>query len=360
MIGLEDRQALSQAVETACRSGARLEKACEVVGLDARTLQRWRTADGSVCADGRPMAVREKPSHALSHAEQAEIVRVANEPRFTDTPPARIVAALADEGRYVASESSFHRVLKAHGQMQHRGRSKAPTERRPPSTHEATAPRQLWSWDMTYLPMTVAGRWLYLYLILDVFSRKVVGYEVHETDEGSHAAQLAKRTALAEGLHALDCKPVLHGDNGATFKATTVLAMLHWLQIKPSYSRPRVSDDNAFVESLFRTAKYRPEFPAAGFADLADARSWAHRFVRWYNHEHRHSGIRYVTPDERHDGRDRELLSKRHALYQQARESNPRRWSGPTRNWTPIERVTLNPDKAAASPGNAHTGQQAA
>jgi putative transposase len=139
-----------------------------------------------------------------------------------------------------------------------------------------------------------------------------------------------------------------------------VLAMLHWLQIKPSYSRPRVSDDNAFVESLFRTAKYRPEFPAAGFVDLDEGRAWAHRFVQWYNHEHRHSGIRYVTPAERHEGRDRELLSKRHALYEQARERTPRRWSGQTRNWTPIERVALNPDKAINSSGNAHTGQHAA
>jgi putative transposase len=213
---------------------------------------------------------------------------------------------------------------------------------------------------MTYLPTTVAGRWFYLYLILDVFSRKIVGYEVHSTDEASHAAQLAKRTALAEGLHALDAKPVLHGDNVATFKATTVLAMLHWLQIKPSYSRPRVSDDNAFVESLFRTAKYRPEFPTAGFVDLANAQSWAHRFVHWYNHEHRHSGIRFVTPAERHDGHEREVLRKRYALYEQARERNPRRWSGPTRNWTPIEHVTLNPDKAITSSGIALTGKQAA
>jgi putative transposase len=179
------------------------------------------------------------------------------------------------------------------------------------------------------------------------FSRKVVGFEVHETDSADHAAHLARRTALAEGVHASHPKPVLHGDNRATLKATTVLAMLAWLGITPSYSRPRVSDDNPFVEALFRTAKYRPAFPPKGFADLADARQWAADFVHWYNHEHRHSGIRYVTPAERHVGQDRPLLACRHVLYQQARQRNPRRWSRQTRNWTPVAAVTLNPEQDA-------------
>jgi putative transposase len=232
--------------------------------------------------------------------------------------------------------------------MRHRGRAKAPRQSRPPTTHIATAPRQLWCWDMTFLPAVVTGRWFYLYLILDVFSRKIVGFEVHDRDDADHAAHLVKRTALAEGLHAMVAKPVLHGDNGATLKATTVLAMLHWLGVRPSYSRPRVSDDNAFVESLFRTAKYRPEFAAKGFADLDEARAWAARFVHWYNHEHRHSGIRYVSPAQRHAGQDRPILQARHALYVQARQRNPRRWSRGTRDWSSIEVVTLNPERDSA------------
>jgi transposase InsO family protein len=143
---------------------------------------------------------------------------------------------------------------------------------------------------------------------------------VHDTDSAEHAAHLARRTALAEGVYAMPARPVLHGDNGATLKATTVLAMLHWLGIKPSYSRPRVSDDNAFAEALFRTVKYRPEFPSKGFADLDVARQWTVRFVQWYNHEHRHSGIRYVTPAQRHAGQDQPLLEARHAVYQSARD----------------------------------------
>jgi hypothetical protein len=140
---------------------------------------------------------------------------------------------------------------------------------------------------------------------------------------------------------------VLHGDNGATLKATTVLAMLHWLNIKPSYSRPRVSDDNAYAEALFRTAKYRPEFPAKGFDNLETARAWAADFVRWYNVDHRHSGICYVSPAQRHSGEDRTILAARHALYLAARERNPARWSRHTRDWSPVGAVTLNPERDA-------------
>lgn len=345
MIGLEDRRSLAQDIQTAHEAGACLERACEVAGIDVRTLQRWKAGQGLQRGDGRPLAERPTPAHALSVAEREQIVQVANEPRFADMPAARIVPALADEGVYLASESSFQRVLRAHGQTQRRGRARPPRASRPPTTHVATAPRQVWCWDMTYLPAEVVGRWFHLYLILDLYSRKIVGFEVHDSDDAVHAAHLAKRTALAEGIHAMANKPVLHGDNGATLKATTVLAMLHWLGVKPSYSRPRVSDDNAFVESLFRTAKYRPEFPERGFAHLQAARQWAADFVHWYNHEHRHSGIRYVTPAQRHDGLDRAILSTRHELYTRARENNPRRWSGGTRDWSHIKAVTLNPER---------------
>jgi transposase InsO family protein len=355
MIGLEDRQEHARDIEAAGEAGARLHKACDVVGITARTLQRWKAHRGLESGDGRPDAVRPAPAHALSADERAQVLSVANEPRFADVPPARIVPTLADEGVYIASESTFERVLRAQGLNAHRGRAKAPRKSRPPTTHVATAPRQLWSWDMTYLPTQIAGRWYFLYLILDVYSRKIVGFEVHDSDDADHAARLVSRAALAEGIHALPRaeRPVLHGDNGATLKATTVLAMLWWLGVKPSYSRPRVSDDNAFVESLFRTAKYRPEFPASGFADLAAAREWARRFVHWYNHDHRHSGIRYVSPAQRHAGDDVAILAARHEVYLQARERNPARWSGNTRDWSHIGAVTLNPERdcvvAAAS-----------
>jgi len=341
----EDRQILIGDIAQARVEGARLAPACALAGIDVRTLQRWKNNDGLSHGDRRPDAERRVLSHALSQAERDLIVAVANEPRFAETPPARIVPALADDGIYIASESSFHRVLRAQGQMNRRGRAQPPRTSRPPTSHIATGPAEVWCWDVTFLPAQIQGRWFYLYLILDLYSRKIVGFEVHDTDSADHAAHLAKRTALVEGIHAMPARPVLHGDNGATLKATTVLAMLHWLGIKPSYSRPRVSDDNAFAEALFRTVKYRPEFPSKGFADPDAARQWTVRFVQWYNHEHRHSGIRYVTPAQRHGGQDRPLLEARHAVYQDARERNPRRWSRQTRNWTPITVVTLNSER---------------
>lgn len=345
MIGLEDRQSIARDIESAHQAGARLRQACNVAGIDVRTLQRWQAADGLVAGDLRPTAIRPAPAHALTAVEREHVLQVANQARFADVPPARIVPTLADEGVYVASESTMSRLLRAAGQATRRGRAKAPCKTRPPTTHVATAPRQVWCWDMTYLPACIAGRWFYLYMMIDLYSRKIVGWEVHAQDDADHAAHLVRRTALAEGIAASDTRPVLHGDNGATLKATTVLAMLHWLGVKPSYSRPRVSDDNAFAEALFRTAKYRPEFPVKGFADLDTARQWAMNFVRWYNFDHRHSGIRYVSPAERHAGADHAILAARHAVYAAARQRNPARWSGNTRNWTPIGPVTLNPER---------------
>lgn len=251
-----------------------------------RTLQRWQAGAGLAVGDGRLEAERLVAAHALSATERAEVLRVSNAPRFADVPPARIVPMLDDEGIYLASESTFARVPRAHRQVAHRGRAKVPRASRPPTTHLATARGQVWCWDMTYLPARVLGRWFHLYLILDLYSRKIVGWEVHATDAAEHAADLVRRTALAEGIAAQTVKPVLHDDNGATLKATTVLAMLHWLGIKPSYSRPRVSDDYAYAEALFRTAKYRPEFPARGFDSIDTGRTWAAQFVHWYNVEH--------------------------------------------------------------------------
>ena len=350
MIDLEDRQALARDIDAAHSAGARLRPACETAGIDVRSLQRWKAREGAqgvMTGDGRPQAVRPTPSHALSPAERAALLAVANEPRFASVPPARIVPMLADEGVYLGSESSLARVLKAAGQNARRGRAKAPKSSRPPTTHIATAPGQVWCWDMTYLPANVLGRWFHLYLILDLYSRKIVGAEVHDSDDSDHAAHLVRRTALAEGIAAQESKPVLHGDNGSTLKATTVLAMLNWLGVKPSYSRPRVSDDNAYAEALFRTAKYRPEFPAQGFAGLDEARAWAAEFVRWYNVDHRHSGIGYVSPQQRHLGEDQAILAARHELYVRARQRHPARWSGDTRNWSHVDVVTLNPERDA-------------
>jgi len=184
----------------------------------------------------------------------------------------------------------------------------------------------------------------YLYLVVDVWSRKVVGRSVHEVESTELAAQLIERACADEGT-----RPglVLHSDNGAPMKGATMLAKLRDLGVLTSFSRPRVSNDNPFSESLFRTAKYRPEFPRGCFASLEAAREWVEWFVRWYNTEHRHSGIKFVTPEERHDGRDVEILRERKAVYQMARARHPERWTGSTRDWSPIEEVRLNPAPAS-------------
>jgi transposase InsO family protein len=212
MIRLEDRQQLARDIEEAQSAGARLQRACAVAGIDPRTLQRWKRGEGLTSGDQRPRAVHATPAHALSDAERAELLRAANEARFAALPPARIVPMLADEGIYLASESSFYRVLRAHGQTRHRGRAKAPQAARPPTTHVATGPNQVWCWDLTFLPATVAGRWFYLYLILDLYSRKIVTVQIRSARDRQRRP---RRPPAA--THGLERGPARKGDpTGAT------------------------------------------------------------------------------------------------------------------------------------------------
>ena len=349
MISTQDRRFALELIEEARQSGARLAPACRELGLTARTYQRW-TREGAPDEDGRINSRRPAPSHKLSAEQRQEVIDVCNQPEYASLPPAQIVPRLADEGTYIASESTFYRILKAEGQQNHRGRAKAPRTPKPPTTHTAKGPREVFCWDITWLAGPVQGTFFYLYLIMDLYSRKIVGWEVHDREKAEHASALVERTRLAE--RCVDRPLVLHGDNGSPLKASSVQVTLRRLGIVPSYSRPRVSDDNAFVEALFRTCKYVPTYPRKGFADLERARQWVAAFVQWYNLEHRHSGIQFVTPEERHLGLDHEILAKRKALYEAKREEYPGRWSGDVRNWEPIGVVHLNPerdDQAAAA-----------
>lgn len=238
----------------------------------------------------------------------------------------------------------MYRILKAHHQQQHRGRSKKP-EKRPLSTHVATAPNQLWCWDITWLPGPAKGVYFYLYLMLDVFSRKIVGWEIHTEESAENAARLLRKACMKEGTQSNELQLVLHSDNGSPMKGSSMLETMRHLGVVSSYSRPRVSNDNAYAESIFRTCKYRPGYPYRGFKDIGKAREWILGFVRWYNQEHRHSGIKFVTPQSRHEGKDEDILAQRKAVYEQAKQRHPRRWSGETRNWDCITEVWLNPDK---------------
>jgi putative transposase len=268
---------------------------------------------------------------------------------YAHLSPKQLVPQLADEGLYLASESTLYRLQRRY-RLRKLGRSVSRTEiTRASTVHRATRPNQVWSWDITWLPTTVRGVYLHLYLVMDVWSRRIVGWRLADADSADLAAELV-RSACRDG----DVDPrglVLHSDNGKPMRASTMITTLQWLGVVPSFSRPHVSDDNPYSEALFRTLKHTPAYPRMPFTHRAAGEQWVATFVDWYNGVHRHSAIRYVTPNERHEGRESEILRRRHDLYQLARRSNPRRWSSDTRNWTPIGLVVLNPEKEVTESG---------
>ena len=335
----ERQQALDLVIE-ACNSGARKRKACETLGLSMRTIERWEKEDG--LQDQRKL-IKRIPINKLTQEQRDMVISTANNVNYRDLPPCKIVPLLADEGKYIASESTFYRVLRAENQLAHRQLSR-PAKHCRPQAYEANGPNQVWSWDISYLPTRVAGLYFYLYIIVDIYSRKIVGFSVHEQELASHAANLITQACLDEGVSRDQL--VLHSDNGVPMKGATMLATLEKLGVVPSFSRPSVSDDNPYSEALFRTAKYHPSFPMLDkFGAILDARQWSEKFVCWYNNEHLHSALKFVTPHQRHTGLDKEIRAKRHQVYQLAKEQHPERWSGNTRNWSLPDIVTLNPNK---------------
>lgn len=338
-----ERQQIIEWFDAAVHAGARKAPACRELGVTLRTVQRWREAD-TVRSDARTR-VSKVPRNKLTIDERAAILAVCNSAPYASLPPSQIVPRLADEQVYLASESTFYRVLKSAAQGHRRGRAHAARKSPIPTSHCARARNQVWSWDITYLPSTVCGRFWYLYLFEDIFSRKAVGSEVYEEESGQHAADLLQHAAHVECVDPNQL--VLHSDNGAPMKSSTLLAKLYELGITSSRGRPRVSNDNPYSESLFRTLKYCPQWPTAGFATLQAARHWVSLFIEWYNNEHRHSRIRFVTPAQRHEGSDKAILSARHTVYETAKAKRPERWSGATRNWQPMGEVMLNPDKSS-------------
>jgi len=341
MISLPERQQIVQWVEQASTAGARAHKACELLGIAPRTLQRWQQC-GELLDDARRTR-RHVPANKLSDQEREQIISVANQQEFAHLPPSQIVPQLADRGEYIASESTFYRVLRAAGQLKHRQASRAATVHKPRPL-EATAPNQLYSWDITYLKTTVRGIFLYLYLFMDIYSRKIVGWQVYEEESSEWAADIMRDITQREGIGPEQV--TLHSDNGGPMKGASMLATLQALGIMPSFSRPAVSNDNPYSESLFKTLKYRPEYPAQPFADVSEARQWVSGFVDWYNFKHRHSAIQFVTPAQRHAGLDTAILEQRQVLYQAAKARHPERWSQETRNWQPVQVVYLNPNKS--------------
>jgi len=327
-------------IEEAVQAGARREPACRILGLTSRTLQRWKQQDDGE-ADRR-RGPRTVPANKFCPQEREHLLKVVNSPEFRDLSPKQIVPQLADREEYVGSESTMYRVIQAAGQLGHRQSSRPPRARRP-REHVATGPGQVWSWDITYLRSPIRGVFFYLYLILDIWSRRIVGARVYAEESTQLASELFKATCGALGLDPDGL--VLHQDNGSPMKGAILVATLHRLGVVASYSRPHVSDDNPYSEALFRTLKYRPEYPDRPFLSIDRAQTWVDRFVAWYNTMHLHSAIQFVTPDDRHYGRDTEILAKRCRVYENARRRNPGRWSGSVRNWKPVKTVYLNPEK---------------
>lgn len=327
-------------IDEAIESGARQAEACELVGISARTYQRWHQ-DDEVVADKR---LDNRPPHIspLSDAVRDAILKAVNRPEFHTLTPHQIVPMLLDEGIYIASESSFYRVMREHKLLKHRAKS-TPVKRLKPKQLTASKPNQVYSWDITYLKSSVKGVFYYLYMVMDIYSRKIVGWQVHETESSELAAELMQDICLHEKI-----KPdqlTVHSDNGSPMKGATLRAKMDDLDIGLSFSRPHVSNDNPYSESLFKTVKYHCTFPEMPFDDLAKARKWVAAFVNYYNKQHRHSGIQFVTPEQRHNGQDIAILERRKAFINAFKLDHPERWNGrETRNLEPVGTVVLNPD----------------
>ncbi len=334
-----ERLKILQLINEACGAGARQQAACNVLGISSKTIQRWQSSGDLEDKRIQKMAL---PHNKLSSQERKEILQMVNEPRYAEMSPATLVPLWADQGKYMASESTIYRLLKAEGQIKHRHANK-PLNRYKPRAISAVKPNQVYSWDITYLSSSIKGIFFYLYLILDIYSRKIVGWQVYDRESSEYASDVLESACLSERIQKEEL--ILHSDNGGPMKGATMLVTLQRLGVIPSFSRPGVSNDNPYSESLFRTLKYRPKYPEHPFVDLSQAREWVTSFVRWYNKEHLHSGIKFVTPTQRHNGIDKEMLKRRHLVYQEAKKQHPHRWSKGTRNWNQINEVLLNPER---------------
>jgi transposase InsO family protein len=285
---------------------------------------------------------RTVPGNKLSEHEERRLLRVLTSRKYRDLSPRQVIPALAEQGTYIASEATAYRLLHKHGMQKHRENTRPPKHKKPDEL-VATGPNQVYCWDITYLKRRPLGSFFYLYLVTDIFSRRIVAATVYEEENDEHSAALfaevQEREQFAPG------EVALHADNGNPMKGATLKATLERLGVIASYSRPRVSDDNPFVESLFGTMKTRVGYPKKPFESIDAAQAWVDSFVRWYNEEHRHSALNWVTPMARHTGDERQLLRRREKTYREARRRHPERWSCGIRNCAPAPAVTLNPAK---------------
>jgi len=300
-----------------------------------RTFQRWTT---ECQADKRKGASKNVP-RKLSTEERQKVIETCCGRQFRDLTPYEIVAILAENGEYIASERSFYRILNAENLLHHRSNSKPCSKIGKPDELKATGPDQVWCWDITFLRTPVYGLYYYCYMIKDIWTKEVVGWEIHDREDVELASDLFKKLRERRNLRGIK----LHSDNGNPMKGATMIMTLYTLGVLPSFSRPRVSNDNPYIESLFKTLKYTAGYPGQ-FKDIFHARAWMADFVNWYNTEHRHSAIGYVTPAQRKSGEHKEILKTRNKTMEQARQLHPERWGKRVRIWNATEEIFLNPN----------------
>ena len=339
---LENRNKAIEFLKAGTDAGLPLKVVADLLGVCGRTLRRWRLdiSGQGFSLDRRKGAARQV-AHKFTAQERQKVIDTINDSRFSDLPPAQIVAILAEEQQYVGSEMTIYRIMREEGLLNHRGRARQPREPRPVPMLEAKGIHQVLAWDITLVPGPVKGQYYYVYMVMDVWSRRILGTEVQDVECSKLASEFFDRVCRDEGITS-DAAAVLHSDNGAPMRSFKLAAKMRELGILLSFSRPGVSNDNAYAESLFRTMKYHQSYPLRRFRSLDTVRCWIEVFVEWYNGEHRHSGIKYVTPNQRHFGEADAICAIRQQTYSKAHQENPHRWSRPPRCWKQPEIVKFN------------------
>lgn len=317
-------------------------RACRAFGVNARTYRHRKQARENrlPARPEAPAAPRAPHPAALSCAEKERVLSELCSERFYDLAPAQVFTTLLDEGEYLCSVRQMYRLLSDHGLS--RERRRGGHQRRgqyPAPMLEASGPNQCWSWDITKLRGPAKGVLYYLYTILDIFSRYVVGWTIATKESESVAHELIRKTCAKENVD--PGQLTLHADRGSPMIAGSVAELLFELGVHKSHSRPRVSNDNPFVEAHFKTLKYRPDYPDR-FEDLPAARAWCRAFFDWYNHTHYHSGIAYLRPADLHAGREADVIERRQAALDQAHATNPQRFARRPKPATPPERAWIN------------------
>lgn len=323
---------LLQIIEEASSRGCRMKISCLYLNISIRTIQNWEKKG---LKDKRKGSQKRVCNKLTVHEENA-IINIACSERFIDKTPHLIVPILAQESIYLGSESTFYRIFRKIEMMKDR-RDQKPARKMENVEIKAEGPNELWSWDITYLKTHVVGKYYYLYMFMDIWNRFIIGWDIHEMESGELAKNIFERIAKEQRVKGV----TLHSDNGSPMISSTLRATLERLGVTPSFSRPNVSNDNAYSESLFKTLKSAVGYPRQ-FNSIEEARKWAGRFVQWYNYEHLHSGIGYVTPHQRLTGEDIEIFKARNETYKVAQEAHPERWiSKKLKQWDYIDEVIL-------------------